>query len=108
MRGLAARPLLWKISPALQTNLLPNYPGILPPPLYLRGDGKIRRPPLYLRGNGEIRGADKKEEIWGTSIAELWKGNIEDETDPRWMNWAESSHELWNQKNEEQQRRDLQ
>ncbi|KAI3962100.1 hypothetical protein MKW92_039377, partial [Papaver armeniacum] len=108
MRGLAARPLLWKISPALQTNLLPNYPGIRPPPLYLRGDGKIRRPPLFIRGNVEIRGADKKEEIWGTSIAELWEGKIEDEGDRRWRSWVESSHRSWKRKNEEQQRRDLQ
>ncbi|XP_026415377.1 putative F-box protein At1g31000 [Papaver somniferum] len=93
----AAKPLLWTISPTLQTNLLPNYPGIRSHTPYLRGDGKIR-----------VGGDGKKKEIWGTSIAELWNGKIKDDVDPRWRAWVESSHESWNQKNEEQQRRDLQ
>ncbi|KAI3839656.1 hypothetical protein MKX03_011276, partial [Papaver bracteatum] len=100
---MAARPLLGTISPALQTNLLPKYPRL---------QRRIRPPPLYLSLSGDwkdrIGGDGKKEEIWGTSIAELWKGKIEDEGDRRWRAWVESSHESWKQKNEEQQRRDLQ
>ncbi|KAI3851891.1 hypothetical protein MKW98_019890 [Papaver atlanticum] len=99
----AARPLLKKITPSLQRSLLlPNYPGI---------QSRIRLPTPYLRGgDGKDRvvGDVKREEIWGKSIAELWKGKIEDDIDPRWQAWVESRHKLWKQKDEEHQRRDLQ
>lgn len=91
-----------KITPVLQRSLLlPNYPGI---------QSRIRRPTPYLRADGKdkILGDVKREEIWGKSIAELWKGEIEDDMDSRWMDWVELRHKLWKQKDEEQQRRDLQ